>query len=38
VLLDEGVPSVVNFYPIDTERIGGRLNWGGTWFEFLLTK
>jgi hypothetical protein len=28
--LDEGIPSVVNFYPIDTMRRGGRLNGNNT--------
>jgi len=26
VLLHEGIPSVLNFYPTDTRRRGGRLN------------
>jgi hypothetical protein len=30
VLLDEGIPSVVSFCPIDTVRRGGRLNVNST--------
>lgn len=37
VLLDEGIPSVVSFYPIDTMRRGGRLNGNNTSHSTLVT-